>query len=152
MSIQHITTLFSPSNTARLSLRMIFRSPSTNWQRKLGCDTILSSRSSVMTMITSIFSRAFPRSTVGQTWCGYSKVLPPVSYSNNFLCSRKISGAVNSGATVSTSPRWASGGTGKRSSNMSRTRGKQCRSFINSLYSHLSQAPGHTPSACRGVN
>ncbi len=64
----------------------------------------------------------------------------PNSYLRDFLRSRKISGVVNFGQTVSIWPRLASEATGKRSNAMLQVRERQWRnldSFVYSLRSGL---------------
>jgi len=141
------TTLFFPLNIAKLFSMAISRSPSIDWQRKLPTATISNLKRSDMTMITSTFSQASLQNTVDQRWYESSNQLPLGSSSNNFLCSKKISGEESFGVTVSIWQQLASGVIGLWSNNMSLVREKQRRNCDNLIYSPKAMPSGHTPSA-----
>jgi hypothetical protein len=125
MYTQLTTTLSFPSNTEKLYLLTKSRSQSTTWQRKLGNAMISSLKRWDMIKTISIYWQAFHQNTVVQMWYECSKALLPENYSNNFLCSRKICGEVNSGVMVSTLPQSASGETGMWSNSTSQVRERQ---------------------------
>src|SRR3989344_3788886 len=137
MHMTHITTSSFPLNTEKLSCKTISRSLFANWQRKLLADTILNLKRSDMIKTTFTYLQTFLQNTAGQRLSECSRVLQPGSYSNNFLCSRKNCGEVNSGVTVSTLPQSASGEIGNRSNDMSPTKERRWRHLINLNYYSL---------------
>src|SRR3989344_1685962 len=88
-----------------------------------------------MTKITSTYSVLSHLNTAVHKSFAYLSQSPLVNYLNNFLRSKKNSGAVNSGVTASTLPPLASGGIGKRSNNMSQIKERRVTNHSNSAYS-----------------
>src|SRR3989344_689241 len=137
MHMTHIITSSFPLNTEKLYCKARSRSLLRRWQRKLLADTTLNLKKSDAIKTTFTYLQTFLRSTAGQMWLEYSRALLPESYSNNFLCSKKNCGAVNSGATASTLPQSASGEIGNRSNDMSPTKERRWRHLINLNYYSL---------------
>lgn len=135
MHTQLTTTLSFPSSIAKLCYEMISLSQSTTWQRKLGLDTTSSSKNSDMTETTYTYWQALLRNTADQKSFGCSKASLQENSSNNFLCSKKISGEESSGVMVSTLLPSARGETGLWSNSTSQVRERQWENCDNSLYS-----------------
>lgn len=141
------TTLFFPLNTEKLYSRAIYRSLLKRLQRKFRYVTTLSSKRWGSIKTTYTYYSHFLQNTVAVMLSAFSNQSPQESYSNNFLCSKKISGAESSGLTAFTSPRSASGEIGQWSNNMSLTREKQWEARDSFVYSPKAMPSGHTPLA-----
>src|SRR3990167_11122595 len=135
MYMKHTITSSFPLNTEKLSCKTIFRSLFARLQRKLLVDTTLNLKRSDVIKTTFTFLPTFLQNTAGLMWSECSKALQLVNYSNNFLCSKKTSGEVNSGVMDSTLLQSASGETGNRSNDMSPT--KERRAMYHNNYDYL---------------
>jgi|SRR3990167_5377503 len=130
----HITTLSFQLNTENLFCKTRSRSLLQSWQRKLPLDTTLNSSVSDMIKTTYTYFATSLRNTADRLLYESSKALLHVSYSSNFLCSRKTSGEESSGVMVSTLPQCQSGEIGSRSKGMSPTKERQAMYHINYDY------------------
>ena len=135
------TTSSFPSSIARRCWQMTSRSLSRRLQRKSLSATTLSLKRLVATTIISTYSVPFLPNTAVRTWSEHSKASPHANCSSDFLCSKKSSEAVSSGATASTLPPSASGGTGRWLSFTLPRRERRWENRSSSDYSHRVMPP-----------